>query len=814
MIDKSVNLPPVGGITGAPTPEAEAPSVEFEVELDDVDEESIFKNDEESEDEFNENLVEKLEEGVLATLISDLVADFDNDLASRADWEKTYADGLKFLGLKYEKRTEPWENACGAFSPILTEAVVRFQSEAIMELFPASGPVKTRIIGKRTKEKEDAAKRVIADLNYQLVDVMTEFRPEHEKMLWNLPIAGSAFKKAYFDPALGRQISLFVPAEDVVLPYGTSDISQAERVTHRMRKTKNEIIKLQQAGFYQDVDIGDPVNDIDEIQKRKDQETGFTATKDERYKLLEMHVELDLPGFEDKDEKGKNTGIKLPYVVTILKDCNKILAIYRNWKQEDENKLKREHFVHYQYIPGFGAYGFGLLHLIGSHAEASTSLLRQLVDSGTLANLPGGLKTRGLRMKGGDMPIAPGEFRDVDVPSGTVRDNIMPLPYKEPSQTLLALLDKITEDARKFAATADLKISDMSAQAPVGTTLALLERMLKVMSAVQARLHYSMKQELKLLVGIIKDFAEDIYAYEPEGEQGKRQARDEDFGMVEIIPVSDPNAATMSQRIVQYQAVFQLAERSPQFYDMPRLHRRMLETMNIPEADRLVPLPEDAKPVDPVTENMNIMRMKPVKAFAYQDHDAHLMVHMAFMQDPKIAATLGQNPQAQSMAAAIQSHIAEHAAFTYRAQIEQALGIPLPALDDEDSSPISAEDEKELAPLIAQAAQRTLTMNQAHQAQLQNQQAAQNPELILQQEELKLKAEEMKRKATNDDYDFKLGMARINLERDRMAADTQIKSANVAINKDKADKDRAVKARTDAMKIIAQANKPQPKKGN
>ena len=735
------------------------------------DPEAVFDTEEEEEEEdFAANLAEDVDEGALQTLASDLIEDYTNDLSSRKDWETTYADGLKLLGLKYEERTEPWNGACGVFSPLLTEAVVRFQSESITESFPAAGPVKTNIIGKRTPEKDAAAVRVQEDMNYQLTEVMVEYRPEHEKMLWNLPICGSAFKKVYYDPYLQRQISMFVPAEDIVLTYGTSEIFSAERLTHRMRKTKNDILKLQNAGFYRDIDLSDPAKDIDDIQTRKNEETGFSASFDERYMLLEMHVEIDLKGYEDVDEDGEKTGIALPYVVTILKDTSEILSIRRNWLEDDPTKQKRQHFVHYQYIPGFGSYGFGLIHLIGGAAKSATSLIRQLVDAGTLSNLPGGLKTRGLRIKGDDTPIAPGEFRDVDVASGTVRDNIMTLPYKEPSSTLLQLLNQIVDEARRFASTADMNVSDMSSQSPVGTTLALLERQLKIMSAVQARIHYSMKQELKLLGKIIRDYTDEDYSYDAEGEQGA-QAKRSDYAYTEIIPVSDPNAATMSQRVVQYQAAMQLSQQAPQIYNLPRLHRQMLEVLGIKNADKLVALPEDKKPEDPVTENMNVLKMQPIKAFAYQDHEAHMAVHQAFMQDPKIMATIGQNPQAQQMMAALQAHLAEHAAFGYRAQIEMTLGVSLPELDDEDNAPISKEDEKNLAPLIAQAAQRTLIQNQAQAAQQQAQQQAQqppDPAMLKVQQDFQIQQAEAQRKTQKDQMDNQIAQQRLQLEQQKV----------------------------------------------
>jgi hypothetical protein len=520
---------------------------------------------------------------------------------------------LKLLGLKYEERTEPWAGACGVFHPMLTESVVRFQSEGIMETFPAAGPVKTQILGKDTPEKEEASTRVREDMNYQLTDVMVEYRPEHEKLLWNLPLAGSAFKKVYYDPSIGRQVAMFIPAEDIVVPYGASNLERAERVTHVMRKTENEIAKLQEAGFYMDVDLGEPSYELDDIEKQKAEEMGMSALQDDRYRVLEMHVDLDLKGYEHENKKGEKTGIALPYVVTVEKATNKILAIRRNWYEGDELHTKRQHFVHYQYIPGFGFYGYGLIHLIGGYAKSATMLIRQLVDAGTLSNLPGGLKSRGLRIKGDDTPIAPGEFRDVDVPSGSIRDNILPLPYKEPSQVLFALFQNIVQEGRQFASSGDMNVSDMSAQAPVGTTLAILERTLKVMGAVQARIHFSMKQEFKLLKAIIADYTPEEYTYEPV--EGSRKAKKADYDMVAVIPVSDPNAATMAQKIVQYQAALQLAQTAPQLYNLPLLHRQMIEVLGIKNAAKLIPIEDDATATDPVQENQNALTNKPMKAF-------------------------------------------------------------------------------------------------------------------------------------------------------------------------------------------------------
>jgi hypothetical protein len=600
-------------------------------------------------------------------------------------------------------------------------------------------------------------------MNYMLTEKMIDYRSEHERMLYSLGLAGAAFKKIYPNPSTELPAAPFVPAEDLIMPYGASNVYTAERVTHIMRKTENELKKLQVAGFYKDVELGEPVRFFTDIEKKKAEEQGYTLTDDDRYQVLEIHVDRDMPGYEDD--------VPLPYVVTVERGTQTVLAIRRNWEESDERKLKRQHFVQYTYIPGFGAYGLGYIHLIGGYARAGTSIIRQLVDAGTLSNLPGGLKSRGLRIKGDDTPIAPGEFRDVDIPSGSVRDNIMPLPYKEPSQVLAALLERITEEGRRLAAIADLKVSDMSAQAPVGTTLAILERQLKTMTAVQARVHASLRMEFKLLKGIIRDFLPADYSYTPEG--GDRSVKQSDYDLVEVIPVSDPNAATMAQRIMQYQAALQLAQGAPQIYDLPQLHRQMLEVLGIKNAERLVAIPEDQKPQDPVTENMNVLRGKPVKAFAYQDHEAHLMTHQAFMQDPKIMATLGQNPMAQQMMAALMAHIAEHAAFAYRAQVEMALGVPLPTLDEEDNAPIAPEDEKALAPLIAAAAQRTMVQNQAMAAQMQAQQQAQDPVLQMQQVELQLKQAEVQRKAQNDQMDFQIAQQKLQLEAQRLQLEAQ-----------------------------------------
>lgn len=725
--------------------------------------------EEETADDFGANLAEYMDERDLQSLASDLLSDYDDDVSSRKDWLQTYVDGLELLGMKIEERSEPWEGACGVYHPLLSEALVKFQAEAMMSMFPAAGPVKTQIIGKETQEKKDASARVQDDMNYQLTDVMQEYRPEHERMLWGLGLSGNAFKKVYYDPHFERQMSIYVPAEDVVVPYGASNLENAERVTHVMRKTENELRRLQVAGFYRDEDLGAPNNDLDEIEKSIAEKMGFRASTDDRYKLLEMHVNLDLPGFEH-EEDGEATGIALPYVVTIEKGSNTILAIRRNWEPDDSAYKKRQHFVHYGYVPGFGFYYFGLIHLVGAFAKSGTSLIRQLVDAGTLSNLPGGFKTRGMRVKGDDTPIAPGEFRDVDIPSGALKDNVMPLPYKEPSQVLMTLLQSIVDEGRRFANTADLQISDMSGNSPVGTTLAILERTLKVMSAVQARIHYSMKQELGLLKKIIAAYTPEDYDYEPT--EGSRRAKRSDYDLVEVIPVSDPNASTMAQKIVQYQAVLQLAQATPQIYNLPLLHRQMLEVLGIKNAQKLIPMDEDQKPRDPVTENQNILIMKPVKAFASQDHEAHITVHMSAMQDPKLLQLMQNNPMAQQMQAAMMAHINEHLGFAYRVEIEKQLGMALPAQQDESGEEMHIDPQMEamMAPMLAQAAQQLLQKNQAEAAQQQAQQMAQDPMIQLQQQDLELKKAEQQRKAAKDAADIKLKERQQNIDALRTVA--------------------------------------------
>ena len=722
----------------------------------------------ETTDDFNANLAEFMEDDELQTIASDLLSDFEDDIDSRKDWMQTYVDGLELLGMKIEERSEPWEGACGVYHPLLSEALVKFQAETIMETFPASGPVKTKIIGKETPQKRDAAERVRDDMNYELTEVMVEYRPEHERMIWGLGLSGNAFKKVYYDPSLGRQVAVFVPAEDVVVPYGASNLETANRMTHVMRKTKNELRRLMVAGFYKDIDLPEPQNTLDDVEKKIAERMGFRATSDDRYKILEMQVYLDLPGYEDKDEKGKDTGIGLPYIVTIEKTSQEILAIRRNWHPEDETCQKRNHFVHYPYIPGFGFYAFGLIHLIGAFAKSGTSIIRQLVDAGTLSNLPGGLKTKGMRVKGDDTPISPGEFRDVDVAAGTIRDNILPLPYKEPSQVLLQLMNQIVEEGRRFAAAADLQISDMSANSPVGTTLAILERTLKVMSAVQARIHYAMKLELKLLKDIIRDYTPEEYDYEPV--EGSPRAKKSDYDQVDVIPVSDPNAATMAQKVVQYQAVMQMAQANPQIYDLVELNRQMLEVLGIKNIGKLVPSADDQKPKDPVQENMNILNGKPVKAFIYQDHQAHIQVHQAAMQDPKIMQIVGQNPKAQMIQAAMLAHINEHVAFEYRKQIEEQLGIPLPEMDKE----LPKDMEVEVSRMMALAAQKLLSKDQAEAQQQQAQQAAQDPIVQMQQQELMLKQKEVEIKEKKLAMDAAAEADRIELEKARIEAQERI----------------------------------------
>jgi hypothetical protein len=815
-IEKSLYAAPLGIMEEA------GPPIEIEIE----DPESVtiglgeieidLKPRKETAEDFDANLAEYMDSSELDSLGSELIEEFDKDIQDRKEWMQTYVEGLKLLGLKYEERTEPWNGACGVFHPMLTESVVRFQSEAMMETFPAQGPVKTHIVGRDTPQVQDAAARVRDDMNYQLTEVMVEYRPEHEKLLWNLPIAGSAFKKVYYDPSLGRQAAMFIPAEDIVVPYGASSIEKAERVTHVMRKTPNEVTKLMEAGFYVDVDLGEPTHQLDDIEKQKAEETGMSAIQDDRFRILEMHIDLDLPGFEHKNKKGEPTGIALPYVITIEKGTSKILAIRRNWYEDDQLHLKRQHFVHYQYIPGFGFYGYGLIHLIGGYAKSATMLIRQLVDAGTLSNLPGGLKSRGLRVKGDDTPIAPGEFRDVDVPSGSIRDNILPLPYKEPSQVLYTLFNQIVQEGRAFASSGDMKVSDMSSQAPVGTTLAILERTLKVMTAVQSRIHYAMKQEFKLLKVIIADYTPEEYDYEPV--DGSKRAKKSDYDMVDVIPVSDPNAATMAQKIVTYQAVLQLAQTAPQLYDLPLLHRQMIEVLGVKNAAKLVPIEDDAVPIDPVQENMNLLMQKPVKAFLEQNHQAHIQAHMAAMQNPKIQQLLQMNPAAQAIAAAAMAHINEHVAFQYRVEVEQMLGIPLPPMQEkgEERQNIPPQIADQIAVMAAQATQQLLQRDQQQAAQQAAQQQMQDPVVQMQMQELQLKMKDLELKAQKQATDAAAKADQIRVEEARIAAQKEIAAMQVAANaaaaKDKLNKSMELEGTKLGVQIAkdkAQMNRPQ-----
>ena len=794
-IEKSLYAAPMGIESLAPEPD-------IEIEIEDPESVTIKAGDIEIEigsveDDFDANLVEHLPDDVVSGLVSDLLSDFDDDINSRKDWMQTYVDGLELLGMKIEERADPWIGACGVYHPLLSEAVVKFQAEVMMSTFPAAGPVKTQIIGKETPEKKQAATRVAADMNYELTDVMTEFRPEHERMLWGLGLAGNAFKKVYFDPSLDRQTSIFVTAEDLVVPYGASDLQTSPRVTHIMRKTENELRKLQVAGFYADIDLGEPDNNLDEVEKKIAEKMGFRAQSDDRYKILEMNVNLDLEGYEDTDKHGEETGIALPYIVTIEKGSNKCLAIRRNWEKDDKLKTKRQHFVHYGYIPGFGFYCFGLIHLIGAFAKSGTSILRQLVDAGTLANLPGGFKTRGLRVKGDDTPIGPAEWRDVDVPSGTIAENIMALPYKEPSQVLAMLLDKIVEEGRKFASAADIQVADMSANSPVGTTLAILERQLKVMTAVQARIHYSFKQELILLRDIIRDYTPDEYNYEPE--EGSPKAKKSDYDLVTVIPVSDPNAATMAQKIVQYQAVIQLAQQAPQIYDLPQLHRQMLDVLGIKNAEKLVPLPDDEMPIDPISENMNALNGKPLKAFITQDQQAHIAAHQMFMQDPLVMKTIGQNPQANMIMAALQSHIADHLGFHYRTMIEKQMGVPLPPPNE----PLPEDIEVQLSRLVAQASAQVLQANTAEAQQAQAQEAAQDPLVQIQQQEMQIKGAEQQRKQQKDQTDAQLKAAQQQIERERIQTQKQVDMTRIQVDAAKSQQTLDANSKLEQQRMIS-----------
>ena len=719
---------------------------------------------------FDANLADVLDEDILSKISSDLMGAVDADISSRKDWADTFVKGLDVLGFQYEERVEPWDGACGVYSTVLAEAAIRFQAETMSETFPAAGPVKVKILGEDTKEKEEAAQRVKADMNYELTERMVEYRPEHERLLYSLGLAGSAFKKVYYDPNIGRQVAVYIPAEDVIVPYGASNVESAERVTHVMRKTKNDLKKLQASGFYKDIELGEPQPYHTDIEERKAEEGGYSITDDNRYAVYEIHADIVIEGVDDSEEE-----IAKPYVVTIERGSGEVLGIRRNWNPDDSFMLKRQHFVHYVYVPGFGFYGLGLIHIIGGYAKAGTSLIRQLVDAGTLSNLPGGLKSRGLRIKGDDTPIEPGEFKDVDVPSGSIKDNIMTLPYKEPSQTLLALLNQITQEGRRLGAISDMNISDMSANAPVGTTLALLERTLKPMAAVQARVHYAMKQEFKMLKLIMAEYAPAEYAYEPV--RGEVTAKQADYMMVDVIPVSDPNSSTMAQRVVQYQAVLQMSQTAPQIYDLPQLHRQMIEVLGVKNADKLVPTEEDATPVDPVSENMNALMGKPMKAFIYQDHEAHIATHQSFMQDPMVRQLIGQNPQAQPIMAALQAHIAEHTGFLYRKQIEEKLGVKLPVPNEA----LPEDIELQMSQLMADAGQQLTQQHQQQAAQQQAQQKAQDPVIQMQQAELQIKQQEVQRKAAKDQTDAQLKQQELQLKAQKNQADAIIDAKQLEI---------------------------------
>lgn len=802
-MDSGLYAPPTG------IPQAAEQETAYEIEV--VDPEAVseeeamllasFSDEAQAEEEtgFSDNLVEQLDEPTIAILASELTHDIDNDRNSRADWEKLYIDGIKLLGLKREPRTSPWPGASDVNHPMITEAMVRFQSEMITETFPAAGPTKAKIIGKETPKKKEASERVITDMNYMLTERMPEFRGEHERLLFGLPGCGAGFKKVYYDPSKGRPVSEYVQAGDVLLPYGVSGARASHRVTHVMRKTENEIRRLQYTGFYRDVELTLPVKNIDEIRQAMDEEIGMNDLNDEFYTLYECCVDLDLKGFEDTDEDGP-TGVALPYVVTLIRDTNIVLSVRRNWKEDDALKQRRQHFVQYDYIPGFGPYGFGLFHLIGSFANSATGTMRQLMDAGTLSNLPGGLKSRGLRIKGEDQPIEPGEFRDVDIGGGTIKDNILPLPYKEPSATLFNLLQMIIEEGRRFASTADMQVSDMSAQAPVGTVLALIERQLKVLTAVQGRTHNSLTQELKLIKQLVVENISDDPEYDYEPETGSPPARREDYAMVDVVPVSDPNASTLAQRVVQYQAVIQLAQMAPQIYDLPQLHRGMLDVLGIKNADKLVALPDDLRPVDPVSENMAVLKAKPVKAFLHQDHESHIRVHMSAMQDPIIMKLLGQNPQAPMLMAAMQAHVAEHVGYAYRQKIEQQLGMPMPA----EGEKLSPELEVALSGMMAQAAQQVLMQSQQKAAAEQAAQQAKDPVLQMQQKELEIKAKTVEIADTKMKLDAAAKADELALAREKMEKELELKGAQLGVDVEKSRTDLAAKQMAEGTRIGAQ----------
>lgn len=809
------------GLYAAPEGLEEAAESEQGLEIEIVDPEMVTLDDGSMEitlvpdanigemTDFDANLAEFLDDNDLALLAETLTESVESDTDARKEWAETYVKGLGVLGFNIEERSEPWEGACGVYSNVLAEAAIRFQAEAMSETFPAAGPVRTKVIGEEDKDKLEAADRVRADMNYELTEKMVEYRSEHERLLYSLGLAGSAFKKVYFDPNLGRQVAMYIPAEDVIVPYGASNIETAERVTHVMRKTENELRRLQASGFYREVELGEPQRYRNDIEEKKAEDDGFSLNDDDRYAIYEIHVTTNLEGIDDEEDLAK------PYVVTIERGNNTVLAIRRNWNEEDPLELKRQHFVHYVYVPGFGFYGLGLIHIVGGYAKAGTSIIRQLVDAGTLSNLPGGLKSRGLRITGADTPIEPGEFKDVDVPSGSIKDNIMPLPYKEPSQTLLALLEKITTEGRRLGAISDMNISDMSANAPVGTTLALLERALKPMAAVQSRVHYAMKQEFKLLKAIMAVYAPQEYGYQPN--RGEASARQVDYDLVDVIPVSDPNSSTMAQRVVQYQAVLQMAQQAPQIYNLPQLHRQMIEVLGIKNADKLVPTMDDIEPVDPISENMNALIGKPMKAFIYQDQAAHITAHESFMRDPMIGQALGQNPAAQRIMASLQAHMMEHYGFLYRQQIEEKLGAPLPA----PNGKLAEELEAPLSRLVAEAGQQLTQTHQQQAAQKQAQQKMQDPVVQMQQQELaiktqelqqkgqkdaadiQLKAAEQKRKEQKDTIDALTGAKELQLDEKELELEAKKAGVKLALDTEQA----RIAADMDILKLIQESNK-------
>jgi len=747
-------------------------------------------------DDHDSNLAETIEDAVLQSMASELVSDFDSDRESRRDWARAYVKGLDLLGMKIEDRSQPWQGASGVFHPVLTEAVVRFQAQAMGELFPASGPCRTKIMGKMTPEKLDQADRIQTEMNYLLTEEMTEYRDETEQMLFKLPLAGSAFKKVYYDPIMERPASMFVPAEDFVASYGASDLMTCPRYTHVMKKTPNEILELQVAGFYREVDLPVPEADFSDIQDKYDELDGESAVieDDDRHTILEVHVTMNMPEeFDDPD------GIARPYVVTIDKSSREILSIRRNWYEDDRKKKKRAHFVHYKYLPGLGFYGTGLIHLIGGLAKSATSILRQLIDAGTLSNLPAGLKARGLRIKGDDTPLMPGEFRDVDVPGGAIRDSITFIPYKEPSSVLYSLLGNIVEEGRRIGSVADIQVGDMNAQAPVGTTLALMERSMKVMSGVQARMHAAMKKELRLLSSIIRDYMPAEYAYEMDGDFN----RQEDFdARVDVIPVSDPNAATMSQRIMQYQAALQLSQQAPQLYDLGKLHRQMLEVLGIQDASDIIKLPEDIKPSDPVTENMMMLKQEPVRAFKYQDHEAHITVHMAAMQDPKMREMVGQSPFAQAIGQAMAAHITEHVAFQYRREIEKMLGVEMPNEDQ----PLPEDVEIQLSRLAKDASEKLLQKGQMEEQQKQAEQQQQDPVVQMQQAELQIKQKELQHKIQMDTAKLQIDAERISAENQREGARLGVRLATDLDKSQRDDQKEGAKLGIEVAKELAKGD--------